>query len=61
VHVGPGARLAGNVSVYEGAFLGIGSCVVPGCRIGEWATVGAGGVVVGEIPEGVVAKGIPAR
>jgi len=60
-HIGPGARLAGTVSVGRGALLGIGSCAIPGCRIGDWVTVGAGGVVVGELPAGVVARGVPAR
>lgn len=60
-HIAPGVRLAGNVCVGRGAFLGIGSCAIPGSRIGDWATIGAGGVVLGEIPTGVVAKGVPAR
>jgi sugar O-acyltransferase (sialic acid O-acetyltransferase NeuD family) len=60
-HVAPGCHLAGNVRVEEGALLGIGSTVVPGSTIGRWATVGAGAVVVSNIPDHVVAKGVPAR
>lgn len=60
-HVGPGAHLAGNVRVGEGAFLGVGSCVVPGRLVDAWSTVGAGGVVVTDIPRGAIAKGVPAR
>lgn len=60
VHIAPGVHLAGNVVLKEGAFLGIGSVVVPGRRVGAWATIGAGGVVVRDIPDGVTAKGIPA-
>lgn len=61
VHIAPGANLAGDVHVEEGAFLGIGCCVIPGCKIGAWAVVGAGAVVVRDVPPGVTAKGVPAR
>lgn len=61
VHLAPGVRLAGGVQVARGAFLGIGTLVIPSRRVGEWAVVGAGGVVVKDIPGGVTAVGIPAR
>ena len=61
VHLAPGSHLAGNVSVDEGAFLGVGVSVIPGKRIGRWSTVGAGAVVVDDVGEGVVVKGVPAR
>lgn len=60
-HVAPGCHLAGNVTLGEGAFLGVGCAVVPGVTVGAWTTVGAGGVVVGDLPEKVVAVGVPAR
>ncbi len=60
VHMAPGVRLAGNVQVGEGALLGIGCSVIPERTIGAWATIGAGGVVVDDIPPDVTAKGIPA-
>lgn len=60
-HVAPGARLAGGVRVGEGALLGIGCCVIPRRTVGAWATVGAGAVVVTDIPPGVTARGVPAR
>jgi sugar O-acyltransferase (sialic acid O-acetyltransferase NeuD family) len=61
VHLAPGVRLAGGVQVARGAFLGAGTVVIPSRRIGEWAVVGAGGVVVKDILDGVTAVGIPAR
>lgn len=61
VHLAPGVHLAGNVHVGEGAFLGIGTSVVPGCRIGPWAIVGAGSVVLGDVPERAKVAGVPAR
>lgn len=61
VHLAPGVHLAGGVRVGEGAFLGIGSVGAPGIEIGAWTTVGAGGIVVDNLPSHVVAVGIPAR
>jgi acetyltransferase EpsM len=61
VHVSPGAQLAGNVYVGEGAHIGIGASVIPGIKIGKWSVVGAGAVVVNDVPDGVTVVGVPAR
>ena len=60
VHVAPGVTIAGDVCVGQGAFLGAGSCVIPGITIGFWTTIGAGAVVVRDVPDEVVAIGVPA-
>jgi sugar O-acyltransferase (sialic acid O-acetyltransferase NeuD family) len=60
-HVAPGCHLAGEVSLAEGVFMGIGSVAIPGIKIGEWTTVGAGGVVVTDLPPRQTAVGVPAR
>jgi len=60
-HIAPGVHLAGGVCVGEGSLLGIGSSVIPCCSIGQWTTIGAGAVVVDDIPSHTVAVGIPAR
>ncbi|HEY2011896.1 MAG TPA: acetyltransferase [Bryobacteraceae bacterium] len=59
-HVAPGAALAGCVRLGEGVFLGTGCSVIPDITIGPWTTVGAGSVVIGDLPGGVVAVGAPA-
>lgn len=61
VMVGPGSRLAGNVAVGAGAWVGIGAVVLQKCRIGAGSVIGAGAVVVRDVPPNVVAYGIPAR
>lgn len=61
VHIAPGCNLAGTVRLGQGAFLGVGSAAVPGVCVGAWTTVGAGGVVVKDLPAGVVAVGVPAK
>lgn len=60
VHIAPGTNLAGGVKIGRGAFLGIGSAVIPYRSIGEWSTVGAGAVVITDLPAGVTAVGVPA-
>jgi sugar O-acyltransferase (sialic acid O-acetyltransferase NeuD family) len=60
-HLAPGVHLAGSVHVGEGAFLGIGSGVIPGVKVGRWSTLGAGAVATRDVPDGVVAVGVPAR
>jgi acetyltransferase EpsM len=60
-HICPGAHLAGNVTVGERAWVGIGAVVTEKTRIGADSLIGAGSVVVSDIPDGVVAYGVPAR
>jgi sugar O-acyltransferase (sialic acid O-acetyltransferase NeuD family) len=60
-HIAPGCHLAGKVDVGEGALLGIGTCVIPGIRIGAWATLGANSTVIREIPDHSTSVGSPAR
>ena len=60
-HLGPASALAGGVTVGQRAFLGVGARAIPGVSIGADTTVGAGGVVVCDLPGGVLAIGVPAR
>ncbi|MGQ9574466.1 MAG: acetyltransferase [Thermoguttaceae bacterium] len=59
-HVAPGVHLAGGVTIEEGVLMGIGSVAIPGVTIGSGTTVGAGAAVVGNLPQRVVAVGVPA-
>jgi acetyltransferase-like isoleucine patch superfamily enzyme len=49
------------VQIGSGSWLGAGVIVLPGARIGRNVVVGAGSVVVGELPDCSVAVGSPAR
>ncbi len=60
-HLGPASALAGNVTLGERAFLGVGARVIPGVTIGADTIVGAGGVVVRDLPDGVLAVGVPVK
>ena len=61
VHVGPGAVLAGAVTVKKHAFIGAGAVVLPNLTIGENTIIGAGSVVTKSIAANQVTFGNPAR
>lgn len=61
VHVSPGARLAGGVIIGEGSWIGIGASVKQLVRIGSRVIVGAGAVVLADVPDGITVVGVPAR
>lgn len=51
----------GPIIVGDDAWLGVGTIVLSGARIGKGAVIGAGSVVTGDIPDGAIAFGVPAR
>jgi len=62
----PGRRRAGlesarPVTIGANAWLGGGVIVCPGVVIGDDSVIGAGSVVTGDVPAGVVAAGSPCR
>ena len=50
-----------RVEIEEGAYLGAGSTVLPGVRVGRGAFVGEGSVVTRDVPEHAVVYGNPAQ
>jgi UDP-perosamine 4-acetyltransferase len=60
-HVAPHCGLAGNVTLGERSFLGVGSKVIPGIVIGRDVVAGAGSVIVVNVQEGARIKGVPAK
>ena len=49
------------VSIGDGSWIGAGSVILPGAKIGKHVAIGANSVVTGEIPDFSVAVGAPAR
>lgn len=61
VHIAPNSALAGDVCVKDMSLVGIGSSVIQGRTIGENSVIGAGSVVISDIPDNVVSYGVPAK
>ena len=61
VNMSPNCAMAGHCSVESRAFLGIGSTLSPAVTIGEDAVIGAGAVVLTDIPAHATAVGVPAK
>ena len=61
VHIAPGTHTGGEVRIEEGSFLGIGTSVLPRINIGKWTKIGAGAVVIKDIPPYSTSVGIPAK
>ena len=60
-HLAPGCNLGGSVTLAEGVFMGIGSVAIQSTNVGAWTAVGAGAAVVTDLPDRVLAVGVPAR
>ena len=61
VTISPGCHLSGYTTVRRGAYLGTGAVTIEKHQIGARSVVGAGAVVVKDIPPNVTAVGIPAK
>ena len=57
----PSTTLTGGVEVGEYSYVGSAAVVNPYLKIGNDSFVGSGAVVICDIPDGVVAVGVPAR
>ena len=60
-HIAPGVHISGGTHVGEGTWIGVGSCVIQYLNIGKNCMIGAGSVVVKDIPDNVTAFGCPAK
>ncbi|MFS6938704.1 acetyltransferase [Neisseria animaloris] len=61
VHISPGSHLAGNTSIDELSWMGIGSCTRQNSKVGKNCIIGAGAAVIENIPDNETAFGIPAK
>ena len=61
VHIAPGVTLSGGVKVGYATHVGTGASIIQNIHIGERTIIGAGSVVTKDIPNNVIAKGVPAR
>jgi sugar O-acyltransferase (sialic acid O-acetyltransferase NeuD family) len=61
VTVSPGCHLSGYTTIRRGAYLGTGAVTIERREIGAHSIIGAGAVVIRDIPADVTAVGVPAR
>ena len=68
-HIGAGAVLAGVIEppsaepviIEDDVMIGANAVILEGVKVGKGSVVAAGAIVTENIPEGVVAAGMPAR
>ncbi len=53
--------LSGNVLIREGCEIGSKAAVIPKKTVGGWSVLGAGAVVIKDLPENCTAVGVPAK
>jgi sugar O-acyltransferase (sialic acid O-acetyltransferase NeuD family) len=61
VHIAPGVNLAGGIKIGTGTLVGIGTSVIPYQSIGSWSIIGAGAVIISDLPSNLTAVGVPAK
>ncbi|TDL99951.1 MAG: acetyltransferase [Flavobacteriaceae bacterium] len=57
----PGVNVSGETTLEVGNYLGTGSTILQGIKIGKWATIGAGAVVIRDVPDFAVVVGNPGK
>lgn len=61
VTIGPNATLCGGCELAPGVFVGAGATLAPKVKIGANSIIGAGAVVISDIPAHTIAVGNPAK
>lgn len=61
VNICPHVSMGGHTKIGKGAYLGIACTMIDAIGIGENAVVGAGAVVIRDVPDAAVVAGVPAR
>ena len=61
VHIAPHCTLCGQVEIEECTWVGAGTTILQGIHIGKDCFIGAGAVVVRDIPDGCLCYGNPCR
>tara|TARA_B100000795_G_C22702554_1_gene400246 strand:+ start:338 stop:955 length:618 start_codon:yes stop_codon:yes gene_type:complete len=61
VHISPNSAIAGGVSIGNNTWIGIGSSIKQNTVIGRNVILGLGSVLLEDLPDNVVAFGVPAK
>jgi acetyltransferase-like isoleucine patch superfamily enzyme len=54
-------NIAGNCRIGAHTYVGIGATVIDGIKIGRHCVIGGGAVVTKDLPDRVLAVGVPAK
>jgi serine acetyltransferase len=57
----PTCNISGEVQIGGGNFWGTGVKIINRCTVGENVVIGAGAVVIADVPDNVTAVGVPAK
>ncbi len=57
----PGIRVYGNIIIEDNCIIGANTMLLPNIRIGKNSIVGAGSVVISDVPPNSIVMGVPAR
>ena len=55
------ANIAGACEIGSATYIGMGSVLIDHTKVGSHSVIGAGAVVLEDIPDNVLAVGVPAR
>jgi sugar O-acyltransferase (sialic acid O-acetyltransferase NeuD family) len=61
VFIAHAVSVSGSCRIGDGCFIGTNATILPRLTIGKWSTIGAGAVVVRDVPDYAVVVGNPAR
>jgi acetyltransferase-like isoleucine patch superfamily enzyme len=61
LYTGSGEEIVKATRICERAFVGVHCVILAGVTIGKKAIVGAGSVVISDIPDGAIVVGVPAE
>jgi acetyltransferase-like isoleucine patch superfamily enzyme len=61
VTMAPGVHVSGNVCLGEGCYVGTGANIIDKKRLGKWSIVGAGSMIISDVPANSTVVGVPAK
>jgi sugar O-acyltransferase (sialic acid O-acetyltransferase NeuD family) len=61
VTISPASVVCGTVTIEDDVYVGANACIIQNLRIGARSMIGAGAVVVRDVPSDVTVGGVPAR
>jgi sugar O-acyltransferase (sialic acid O-acetyltransferase NeuD family) len=61
VHISPNAAMGGTVYIGKKTWVCVGSSIANNIKVGQEVVIGAGAVVIKDVPDKVLVAGVPAR